>query len=145
MSYSRHVLIISLLTCSACTDSGVEYAPWGFAIPENTSLVQANLLIVGEWEWVKTVSSGLGPEVEYTPHSEGYTHQLRFFQSGSVEMYRNNALIGTTTFAIDSGYYSRSFTLVIAGATNYAFRVSANSLSFDTRPVDGRGWYLRRR
>ena len=128
MSYSRHVLIISLLTCSACTDSGVEYAPWGFAIPENTSLVQANLLIVGEWEWVKTVSSGLGPEVEYTPHSEGYTHQLRFSQNGSVEMYRNNALIGTTTFAVDSGFYSSSLTLEMDGVTNYGFRVSADYL-----------------
>jgi len=52
-------------------------------------------------------------------------------------MYRSNALIATTTFAVDSGCYGRSFTLVMDEATNYEFRVSADYLTFDNRPVDG--------
>jgi len=91
------------------------------------------------------VSSGLGPEVEYTPHSEGYTRQLRFSQNGSVEMYRNNALIGTTAFAVDSGFYSSSLTLEMDGVTNYGFRVSADYLTFDNRPVDGPAELFARR
>jgi len=40
-------------------------------------------------------------------------------------------LIETTTLAVDSGYYSNSFALVMDGVTNHGFRVSADYLTFD--------------
>lgn len=139
------MILVSLLTFLGCSDSGVEIPNWIFPIPENRSTSEANQLILGHWEWLKSLSNSTGPTVEWTPSSLGYTRQMRFSENGLVDFYRNDSLIGTTAFRIDSGYYSRSFTLVIDRSANYGFRVSTDYFGFDNRPVDGAAEFFVRR
>ena len=139
---TQGMLVVSLVTFLGCSDAGVD---WIFPIPENASVSQANQLILGQWEWVKSLSNSTGPTLEYTPRLAGYTRQMEFLQNGVVNLYRNDSLTGTATFSIDSGTYSSSLTLVLDGNANYDFRVSDDYLGFDNRPVDGPAEFFVRR
>lgn len=65
--------------------------------------------LVGRWEWVRATGGIAG--VELTPESEGYTVELRFSATGTVEHLRNGAVQLRTSYrvlpATDSGEHPR--------------------------------------
>ena len=57
-------------------------------------------LLEGDWTWVES-SGGIAGETR-TPTSTGETMSLRFLGAGSVELTRNRALEGATTYQLQS-------------------------------------------
>lgn len=134
-------ILLSAITTLGCS-SPFENVP--FNVPPNPSLDQATLLIIGKWDWDKSVSNSTGPTIEYTPVSVGYTRQLRFFEDGTLQFFKNDSLTKTSTFKVDSGYYSPGLTLIMDGFVHYDFRITENEFSYDNRPADGSaGYYIR--
>ncbi len=55
-------------------------------------------LLEGDWTWVES-SGGIAGEIR-TPASTGETMSLRFLGADSVEVTRNGALVGVTTYQL---------------------------------------------
>ena len=108
-------------------------------IPEISSLSVANELIIGHWEWLKSVGNTLR-----TPESAGYTSHMVFGPNGTVDLYINNQLVNSTTFAIKNqdGYLY----LQVGTDQHDAFGVSRELLGWDDRSRDGIAeLYVRRK
>jgi hypothetical protein len=104
-------------------------------IPEISSLSVANELIIGHWEWLKSVGNSIDASAVRMPESAGYTSHMVFHPNGTVDLYINNQLVNSTTFAIKSqdGYLS----LQVGAYLHDAFGVSRELLGWDDRPRDG--------
>ena len=55
-------------------------------------------LIVGKWEWVKTIIPYGGQETN--PQTAGFSMTLEFSNNGTVKEYKNGLLIGTSSYDI---------------------------------------------
>ena len=57
--------------------------------------------LVGAWSWVESTGGIAG--VTLTPASTGQTMSLRFEADGMVELFRDGASAGTTTYTVEQG------------------------------------------
>ena len=131
----RAIVLASMILMLSCSDSGTDLGGWYMPIPEISSLPVANELIIGHWEWLKSVGNSFDPLVVRTPESAGYTSHMVFHPNGTVDLYFNNQLVNSTTFAIkrQDGYLF----LHIGTYQHDAFGVSRELLGWDDRPRDG--------
>ena len=110
------LIVVVVVAMTACTDLGTDLSGASVPIPENSSAAEAKLLLVGKWEWVKSVGSSFNPNQVFTPESEGYTRQLWFSQDGRVAVYRNNVRLKTISYeVVPYGGLGGSFLCLIMG------------------------------
>jgi hypothetical protein len=134
----KEYVLLMILALAGCSDLGTDLTGPAMTIPRNTSVAQAKLLIVGQWEWVKSVGDSFSSQHVRTPASEGHTRQLRFSQDGTVGIYRDHVLVNTVSFDIVeedvTGIY---LTLIMDGFREYLFGVDSRLMGYDSRMVDG--------
>jgi len=141
-------ILIAVLFVS-CSDQGVvehRISDPDFKVPVNKSAEEARGLIIGDWDWYKSISWSRPDKYTSTPQTEGYTRQMEFLADGRVKIYRNEILERTLTYSIDSlsaiGFLQLEF---LSYGTHYDFRVSADYFSYSNIAVDGPAEYFVRR
>jgi hypothetical protein len=101
-------------------------------------VAQARILIVGEWEWLKSIEVPLSSQYIHTPESDGHTRQLRFSHDGTVGIYKDHVLMGTVEYDIvEEDITHTSLTLIMEGNREYLFGVDSRLMGYDSRMVDG--------
>ena len=93
-------------------------------------------LIIGRWEWVKTIIP-YGRQ-ESNPQSSGFSKSLEFMRDGNMSEYRNDSLIATSGYKIQSdpptpNYYVLTNSTIIGSH----FYLINDSLIFNEASVDG--------
>ena len=93
-------------------------------------------LIVGKWEWVKTIIPYGGQESN--PQTSGFSKSLKFMRDGKMSEYRNDSLIATSIYKIKSdpttpNYYVLTNSTIIGSH----FYMVDDSLIFNEAYVDG--------
>jgi len=93
-------------------------------------------LIIGRWEWVKTIIPYGGQESN--PVSAGYSKSLEFMGDGKMSEYRNDSLITTSKYKIQTdastpNYYVLTNSTIIGSH----FYMVSDSLIFNETYVDG--------
>jgi len=93
-------------------------------------------LIIGKWDWVKTINPYGGQESN--PQTSGFSKSLDFMKDGNMSEYRNDSLIATSSYKIQSdpstpNYYVLTNSTVIGSH----FYMVADSLIFNDAYVDG--------
>ena len=121
----------------SCSESGKKVDVSIPYVQPNQSALEARQLIMGTWEWAKSMNQSTPNIVVNTPASTGCNLELIFFANDSVKFYLNDSLISASTFLIDSGYYSSSLTLIMGAISGPDFKVSSEAFSYDNRPADG--------
>jgi hypothetical protein len=58
--------------------------------------------IVGTWDWKEIRIAELSNPPPITPQSAGYTEQRRFLSDGQVEFYKDDKLVGTYPYRVES-------------------------------------------
>jgi hypothetical protein len=93
-------------------------------------------LIIGRWEWVKTIIPYGGQESN--PVSTGFSKSLEFMGDGKMSEYRNDSLITTSSYKIQTdastpNYYALTNSTIIGSH----FYIADDSLIFNEAYVDG--------
>jgi hypothetical protein len=93
-------------------------------------------LIIGKWEWVKTIIPYGGQESN--PQTSGFSKSLEFMRDGKMSEYRNDSLIATSIYKIKSdpttpNYYVLTNSTIIGSH----FYMVDDSLIFNEAYVDG--------
>lgn len=78
----KSLVLVSILLVTACNSNGIKDS------------------LIGEWEWIES-SGGIAGEL-ITKESEGYSSTI-VFKDDSVSFYRDNSLLGTSSFSIEEG------------------------------------------
>jgi len=100
---------------------------------ENKSVSE---LIIGKWEWVKTIIPYGGQESN--PQTSGFSKSLEFMRDGKMSEYRNDSLIATSSYKIQTdpstpNYYVLTNSAIIGSH----FYMLDDSLIFNEAYVDG--------
>jgi hypothetical protein len=93
-------------------------------------------LIIGRWQWVKTITPYGGHESN--PQSSGFSKSLEFMRNGNMSEYRNDSLMSISTYRIQSdpstpGWSELTNSTIIVSH----FYVTDDSLIFNEAYVDG--------
>jgi UDP-N-acetylglucosamine transferase subunit ALG13 len=93
-------------------------------------------LIIGKWEWVKTIIP-YGRQVS-NPQTSGFSKTLEFMKDGKMNEYRNDSLITTSGYKIETdsstpNYYVLTNSTIIGSH----FYIVDDSLIFNEAYVDG--------
>lgn len=101
--------------------------------------------ITGKWDWLKSVSPWTG--VVSDPESAGYTIAIEFSGDGVMKSYRNDTLVSTTNYTIESvAGYPGSGMLVYDTDTRVQVTVNCDSLFLNSAWLDGPvSFYVRNR
>lgn len=96
----------------------------------------ASELIIGKWEWVKTIIP-YGGQVS-NPQTSGFSKSLEFMKDGNMREYRNDSLIATSSYKIQTdtstpNYYVLTNSTIIGSH----FYMVDDSLIFNEAYVDG--------
>ena len=89
--------------------------------------------IIGKWRWVKTIIP-YGNRVS-SPQTTGYTKSLEFFPTGTMTEYRNDTLLNTSDYKIEtsnSGQLRLTSSIITSN-----FSIDKDSLIFNEAYVDG--------
>ncbi len=89
--------------------------------------------IIGKWRWVKTIIP-YGNRVS-SPQTTGYTKTLEFFPTGTMTEYRNDTLLNTSGYKIEtsnSGQLRLTSSIITSN-----FSIDKDSLIFNEAYVDG--------
>ena len=130
----RPIITLSVLASLliACTDSGTDADNWLFPIPRNASVAEAHNLLVGQWEWIKTLTAdtaGYGNTAE----SSGRTEQIKFGNDSIASIFRNHTLVDSGRFFILDNPQSTELILSIGDYRPCYFRVDQQHLVADYR------------
>jgi len=94
----------------------------------------ASELIVGKWEWVKTV----GPWTEVNPQTTGYSQTIEFQVSGIMKEFRNDSLIISTNYNIESiPTLPDNYILTYNTGSRTNFYIRRDTLVFNNVYIDG--------
>lgn len=117
---------------------------------EDDSLDEANKLLQGEWQWIKTESPRT--RSEFTPQSEGYQESIVFKTKDTVEYYRDEVLSYKypykLKYRIDNSMDANSdstLVLVINNGTESYFSTENDSLVINQSYVDGPVTYYQKK
>jgi hypothetical protein len=100
-------------------------------------------LIVGKWEWVKTIIPYGG--LEANPQTLGFTRTLEFMVNGKMKEYKNELLIKTSNYSIEINPSNANGFLLKSTIVTSHFYIINDSLIFNEAYVDGPvSTYLRR-
>ena len=100
---------------------------------ENKSVSE---LIIGRWEWVKTIIPYGGQESN--PTSAGFSKSLEFMGDGKMREYRNDSLIAISSYKIQSdGSTPNYYVLTNSTIIGSHFYMVSDSLIFNEAYVDG--------
>jgi hypothetical protein len=93
-------------------------------------------LILGKWEWKKSVFP-YGNQ-EQNPQTLGFTQTLEFLENGTMNEYKNDTLVKTSDYTIETNpsypdYYLLNNSTIISGP----FDIYHDSLIFNNSFVDG--------
>lgn len=93
-------------------------------------------LIIGKWEWIKTIFPYGGHESN--PLTLGFSKSLEFMRYGIMSEYRNDSLIATSSYKIQSDPSTPNY-YVLANSTIIGshFYIADDSLIFNEAYVDG--------
>ncbi len=93
-------------------------------------------LIIGKWEWVKTIIPYGGQESN--PQSSGFSKSLEFMTNGSMREYKNDSLITTSGYKIQSDPSTPNwYVLTNSTIIGSHFYMVDDSLIFNDAYVDG--------
>ena len=93
-------------------------------------------LILGKWDWIKSVFP-YGNQ-EQNPQTLGFTQTLEFLGNSTMNEYKNDTLIKTSNYLIETNtsyqdYYILTNSTIISGP----FNIYNDSLIFNNSFVDG--------
>jgi hypothetical protein len=100
-------------------------------------------LIVGKWEWVKSVSAWTGQVSN--PQTAGFSIKVEFTSAGLMKEYKNDTLSISTTYSIEinSTEPNRDFLIYNSGLRSQVY-IDNDSLTINTAYVDGPvSYYVR--
>jgi len=89
--------------------------------------------IIGKWRWVKTIIPY--GNIVSNPQTTGYTKSLEFFPNGTINEYRNDTLLNTSDYKIEtseSGQLRLTSSIISSN-----FSLDKDSLIFNEAYVDG--------
>jgi hypothetical protein len=93
-------------------------------------------LIIGKWEWVKTIIPYGGQESN--PQTSGFSKSLEFMEGGKMNEYRNDSLIATSSYSIQTDPSTPNyFVLTNSTIIGSHFYIVSDSLIFNDAYVDG--------
>jgi hypothetical protein len=93
-------------------------------------------LIIGKWEWGKTIIPYGGQESN--PQSSGFSKSLEFMRDGSMREYKNDSLITTSGYKIQSDPSTPNwYVLTNSTIIGSHFYMVDDSLIFNDAYVDG--------
>jgi hypothetical protein len=93
-------------------------------------------LIIGRWEWVKTIIPYGGQESN--PQTSGFSKSLEFMRDGNMSEYRNDSLIATSKYKIQTDPSTTNwYVLINSTIIGGYFYIVSDSLIFNDTYVDG--------
>jgi hypothetical protein len=94
---------------------------------------ETNDQIIGKWNWVKTINPWTSSVSN--PQTTGLTQALEFFTNDIIKEYRNDTLLTTSSFKIETSPAGQS--RLISSVITSNFTVNKDSLIFNEAYVDG--------
>ena len=99
-------------------------------------------LIIGKWEWVKTIIPYGG--LESNPQTSGFSQTLEFMGNGKMKEYKNKLLINTSDYSIEINPSKANDNLLNSTIVTSHFYIINDSLIFNEAYVDGPvSYYIR--
>ena len=96
--------------------------------------------LTGKWKWVKTVIPY--GQIESTPKTIGYTKALEFLPTETMNEFRNDTLINTSNYLIETSNIGQLRLISTIITSN--FSIDKDSLIFNEAYVDGPViWYIK--
>jgi hypothetical protein len=92
-------------------------------------------LIIGKWEWVKTIIP-YGGQVS-NPQTSGFSKTLEFLGNGKMKEYKNELLINTSNYSIEINPSNANDYLLNSTIVTSHFYIINDSLIFNEAFVDG--------
>jgi hypothetical protein len=93
-------------------------------------------LIIGKWEWVKTIIPYGGQESN--PQTSGFSETLEFMRDGKMNEYRNDSLITSSNYKIQTKLSTPNwYVLTNSTIISSDFYMINDSLIFNEAYVDG--------
>jgi hypothetical protein len=103
-------------------------------------------LIIGKWEWIKTIESPYTGQVS-NPQTSGFSKTLEFTRDGTMKEYKNDLLINSSNYSIEIDPSTPNYNLLTYNSINHShFYMVNDSLIFNEAFVDGAvSSYLRKK
>ena len=96
--------------------------------------------IIGKWRWVKTIIPY--GQIETNPQLTGYTKSLVFLPDETIKEFKNDTLINTTNYIIETSYAGQL--RLVSSIITSNFSIDKDSLIFNEAYVDGPViWYVK--
>ncbi len=99
-------------------------------------------VIIGKWEWVKTVIPYGGQETN--PQTSGFSQTLEFMSNGKMQEYKNDLLINSSNYTIETNPSNTKDNLFTSTIITSHFYMEADTLIFSEAYVDGPVYYYVR-
>lgn len=97
-------------------------------------------LIIGKWEWIKTIIPYGGQESN--PQTSGFSRTLEFLSSDKMQEYKNDLLINTSNYTIEINPSNpKDYQLTNSTILNSHFYFEGDTLIFSEAYVDGPVYY----
>jgi len=96
--------------------------------------------IIGKWRWVKTIIPY--GQIETNPKLTGFTKSLVFLPDETIKEFKNDTLINTTNYIIETSYAGQL--RLVSSIITSNFSIEKDSLIFNEAYVDGPViWYVK--
>ncbi len=96
--------------------------------------------IIGKWRWVKTIIPY--GQIETNPQLTGFTKSLVFLPDETIKEFKNDTLINTTNYIIETSYAGQL--RLVSSIITSNFSIEKDSLIFNEAYVDGPFiWYVK--
>ena len=96
--------------------------------------------IIGKWRWVKTIIPY--GQIETNPQLTGFTKSLVFLPDETIKEFKNDTLINTTNYIIETSYAGQL--RLVSSIITSNFSIDKDSLIFNEAYVDGPViWYVK--
>jgi len=100
----------------------------------------SNDQIIGKWVWIKTINPFV--QIETNPMTIGFTKSLEFLPNETIKEYRNDTLINTVDYKIETSNTGQFRLISSIITSNFSF--DKDSLIFNEAFLDGPViWYVR--
>jgi hypothetical protein len=103
-------------------------------------------LIIGKWEWVKTIDNQYSKQIS-NPQTSGFSRTLEFLNNGKMIEYKNDTLIQTSVYSIQINTSNpNNYVLTQNWIIFSPFYMVNDSLIFSEASVDGQvSSYIRKK
>jgi len=104
----------------------------------------ASDLIVGKWQWIKTIIP-YGGKVS-NPQTTGFSQTLEFLSNGKMQEYKNDILINTSDYIVETNSSNpKDYLLTNSSILSSHFYFKSDTLIFSEAYVDGPVYYYTRK